>query len=50
MPGPQAHPEGGKTKVNRAKGKAPYPNRNALGQGEHRPGSQNRNKNRGKRP
>lgn len=49
MPGPNSRPEGGKTKFNRAKGKHSGTNREALGKGDHKPGSQNVNKNRGKR-
>jgi hypothetical protein len=43
MPGPQSKPAGGKTYA--TKGKPAHPNREALGKGMHKPGSQNRNKN-----
>lgn len=46
MPGPCSTPEGGKSRFDRAKGRTHHSNREALGKGLHRPGSQNRNKNR----
>lgn len=44
MPGPCSTPEGGKSRHDRLAGKAKHPNREALGKGQHKPGSQNRNK------
>lgn len=49
MAGKNAGPPNGKTARNRNKPK--HPNREALGKGQHKPGSQNRNKSgRGNKP
>jgi hypothetical protein len=44
MPGPNSSPPGGKTRFNRNKPKHTM----RAADGQHKPGSQNRNKNRGK--